>query len=111
MKSELAELPRDMRSELAVARFPKLLDQRFPINLHEAWMDLASQGERVALEESVGRIALEFVTPYPPGAPRIIPGQLITREVVEFIIQLHRKGGEIILSDPENLTILVVRER
>jgi len=99
-----------MASGLMLERFPKLLNQRYPRSLHEAWMELALRAEAIPLEASVGRIALEFVTPYPPGAPRIIPGQLITKEVVDYLLRLHENGGEIIMSDPENLKILVVRE-
>jgi arginine/lysine/ornithine decarboxylase len=36
--------------------------------------------------ESVpGRIAAELATPYPPGVPVLVPGDLITKEAVEYL--------------------------
>ena len=41
--------------------------------------------ERVPLSEAVGRIAAEMVSPYPPGIPRIIPGELISHAQVTYM--------------------------
>jgi arginine decarboxylase len=30
-------------------------------------------------------IAAETVSPYPPGIPRLIPGALITQEIVDYL--------------------------
>jgi lysine decarboxylase len=40
--------------------------------------------ERVPLSDAVGRIAAEMVSPYPPGIPRILPGELITQAQVTY---------------------------
>ena len=37
-----------------------------------------SRTTRVPLNEAAGRIAAEMISPYPPGIPRILPGELIT---------------------------------
>ncbi len=42
-------------------------------------------GELVTLEESVGRIASQFVVPYPPGVPVFIPGLRITKAMVKLV--------------------------
>lgn len=44
-----------------------------------------SEKERVSLSDAPGRIAADSVTPCPPGIPVIIPGELITRETVEYL--------------------------
>lgn len=43
------------------------------------------EGEYIALDESVGRICADYVNVYPPGAPCLIPGEIITKEIVEYI--------------------------
>ena len=48
-------------------------------------------GEHIPIEESSGRIAAEKVTPYPPGVPVLVPGELITKPIIEYL----RKGVEI----------------
>lgn len=42
-------------------------------------------GEFVTLEASVGRIASQFLVPYPPGIPVFVPGLRITAAMVELV--------------------------
>ncbi|MFF0492716.1 aminotransferase class I/II-fold pyridoxal phosphate-dependent enzyme [Nocardia sp. NPDC004068] len=65
--------------------------------------------EAVPIEQAAGRIAAEQVTPYPPGIPVIVPGELIDRAVVDYL----RSGIEYGLNvpdpqDPELKTLRVV---
>jgi arginine decarboxylase len=39
----------------------------------------------VSLDKAVGRLAAEFVTPYPPGIPLFVPGERITDELVDYL--------------------------
>ncbi len=41
--------------------------------------------EIIPLTESAGRISAEFVMVYPPGIPIFIPGEIITKENLEYI--------------------------
>lgn len=66
--------------------------------------------ETVPAEEAAGRIAAEQLTPYPPGIPAILPGELITAGVVDYL----RSGIEATMAvpdaaDPSVRTIRVVR--
>ncbi len=49
---------------------------------HEAAL---CDGELVTLDESVGRIASQFLVPYPPGVPVFIPGLRITKAMVRLV--------------------------
>nr|WP_034909493.1 aminotransferase class I/II-fold pyridoxal phosphate-dependent enzyme [[Eubacterium] cellulosolvens] len=42
-----------------------------------------SETEVVPLAYSIGRVAAESITPYPPGVPILYPGETVTREVYE----------------------------
>lgn len=44
------------------------------------------------LEEAAGRVCTEFVMCYPPGIPILAPGELITREIIEYIRYAKEKG-------------------
>ncbi|WP_100644300.1 aminotransferase class I/II-fold pyridoxal phosphate-dependent enzyme [Alteromonas facilis] len=46
------------------------------------------QRESIALNECVGRVAAALITPYPPGIPLLVPGQLIEAEHVEYLNSL-----------------------
>ena len=50
-------------------------------------------GELVTLEASVGRIASQFLVPYPPGIPVFIPGLLITEAMVSLIKDVIANEG------------------
>lgn len=51
--------------------------------------------ELIPFSESVGAISYDVICPYPPGIPILIPGEIITKEVVEFICKLKEKGANI----------------
>lgn len=40
------------------------------------------------LEESIGQISSEFLMAYPPGIPILCPGERITREIIEYVIEM-----------------------
>jgi lysine decarboxylase len=74
---------------------PRLSRQPFALEMTEVW-NSNRPSEWVPLDQSVGRISASFVIPYPPGSPLLIPGQLISEEVVEFLCFLIELGGEVI---------------
>ena len=55
-------------------------------------------GETVAMVDEeersnaalVGRIAADQVVPYPPGIPVLVPGQAISREILDFLLDLMK---------------------
>lgn len=48
--------------------------------------------EMVSLDDAPGRIPAEFVTPYPPGIPLFVPGERITREIVDYLKTASAEG-------------------
>ena len=46
----------------------------------------------VPVEESSGRVCAEFVMCYPPGIPILAPGEMITDDVVQYILYAKEKG-------------------
>jgi len=57
---------------------------------HEAAL---CDGELVTLDESVGRIASQFLVPYPPGIPVFIPGLRITKAMVRLVRSVIASEG------------------
>lgn len=57
-----------------------------PINLVELPSD-AFFGKRESLSypDALGRVSAGLVTPYPPGIPILVPGQLIEKEHIDYI--------------------------
>ena len=44
-----------------------------------------SKTEKLPLQKAIGKISAENITPYPPGLPICLPGELISAEVLEFL--------------------------
>jgi arginine decarboxylase len=41
--------------------------------------------EKVPVQRAPGRIAAETISPYPPGAPAILPGEVITQTAIDYL--------------------------
>jgi arginine decarboxylase len=52
-----------------------------------------AEKEEVPLQQAVGRIAAEMITPYPPGIPIFVPGEEIKEEMVDHIKALQKHGA------------------
>lgn len=52
-------------------------------------------GEMLPLKKSAGRITRSLVVPYPPGIPVLIPGEVISPELIECLEQLISLGGKV----------------
>jgi len=52
----------------------------------EAYAHIAHRStERVAIDDLEGRITTSLITPYPPGIPLLIPGEVFNRKIVEYL--------------------------
>ena len=55
--------------------------------------DVASgAGAASDIAQAAGKISGEFVMCYPPGIPILAPGEVITQEIVEYILYAKEKG-------------------
>jgi arginine/lysine/ornithine decarboxylase len=52
-----------------------------------------ARAESVALRAAVGRVSTQVVAPYPPGIPLLVPGERVTREIVDALDQIVCAGG------------------
>ncbi len=60
----------------------------------------------VSLDESIGKVCGEYVWAYPPGVPVIAPGEVITADIVQNILEMRRAKLNVISRDKEKLLIL-----
>lgn len=51
-----------------------------------------AQKESLPVEDAIGRISGESVMSYPPGIPIVAPGEIITEDVVQYILYAKEKG-------------------
>jgi len=63
--------------------------------------------ETVAVDDAVGRVAAEQITPYPPGIPAIVPGERINRDVIDYLLSGLKAG--MVLPDPADQKLETIR--
>jgi arginine/lysine/ornithine decarboxylase len=51
-----------------------------------------SSKRKVKLKEAAGMISSEMASPYPPGIPVLLPGEIITSEIIKLIYFYRDKG-------------------
>jgi len=69
-----------------------------------------SKKESLPLEQTSGRIAAEMVMCYPPGIPIVAPGELITKQALDYILYARQKGCKFTgAQDSEVNNVLVIK--
>lgn len=62
-----------------------------------------AEKESLPIEETEGRVCSEFIMCYPPGIPILAPGEMITKEIIEYICYAKEKGCS--MTGPEDSQI------
>ena len=73
-----------------------------PFEVHNA------KYREVDLFEAIGEISKDFIVPYPPGIPIVLPGEEITQEVIDAIIWYKSKFISILGVHRNSIKIVLV---
>ncbi|MDR2191931.1 MAG: aminotransferase class I/II-fold pyridoxal phosphate-dependent enzyme [Endomicrobium sp.] len=69
---------------------------------------LSSNTKKIPLAKAVGHVAAQTLTPYPPGIPVLIPGERITEEICDYLINMSSKDIRISGQESEMLKTIKV---
>lgn len=58
--------------------------------------------EEIRLQDSAGRISRERITPYPPGIPILLPGEVISMELITFLTSLNERDAMVLRSGSQD---------
>ncbi|MBI5379809.1 MAG: aminotransferase class I/II-fold pyridoxal phosphate-dependent enzyme [Nitrospirae bacterium] len=100
------EQPAGGPSDLARLSFPFLRTETM-LTPQEAFFAPAAE---VPLARAVGRVSAEIVTVYPPGIPLLIPGEVVSEEILTRLQQVLSLEAMIDGLNEENTHLRVVRE-
>ena len=64
---------------------------------------------RLPFKNCLGHTCAEVITPYPPGIPILMPGEKISKEILEWLETIKRANNPISASDPYLESIEVVK--
>ena len=72
----------DIKSQTVSVKVPKTV----PEKMLKSGDTMSVFGEYVDVSESVGKVSLEYVWAYPPGVPILVPGEVITSDMCDYIL-------------------------
>jgi arginine decarboxylase len=88
----LADLCQDIHTAYAKGDIARLTTEMYLSDLQpamkpsDAYACIAHRNtERVEIDALEGRITTTLLTPYPPGIPLLIPGEVFNRKIVDFL--------------------------
>ena len=75
------------KNDVAILSTEMYLSDLTPaMNPSEAFSHIARRTtQRVPIDALEGRITTSLVTPYPPGIPLLIPGEVFNRKIVDYL--------------------------
>lgn len=97
----------DNVTKLMKLNYPDLIPQKI-ISPREAFY---SDKKTVLLKESIGKISGEYIIPYPPGISLISPGEIITQEVIDYILACKQYGMHVSGLKDSSLEIIEIIEK
>ncbi len=65
-----------------------------------------NKSKSLPLAEAVGHISADFIIPYPPGIPLVVPGEIITKEIYFVIKELEANEINFVGFNPQSVNIL-----
>ncbi len=91
----------------------KMLNAEYinPIVLESPQAAFYAEKEPVPIRKAKGRTCGEFVMCYPPGIPILAPGEMITKDIIKYILYAKEKGCSLQgMQDPEVETLNVLMD-
>ncbi len=64
----------------------------------------------VKIYESIGKVCGEYIIPYPPGISLVSPGEVITKDIIDYVIECNKKGMNISGMKDTNLEYIQIIE-
>ena len=93
--------------KLMKLNYPNLIPEKI-ISPRQAFY---SNKKEVLLKESIGQISGEYIIPYPPGISLTSPGEIITQEVVDYILECKKYGMHVSGLKDSSLEIIEIIDR
>ena len=94
------KLAQEHQREKSLANFPESMynlrldfDKKTPkLSPRQAFF---AATETLPIKRAVARICAEIICPYPPGIPVLMPGEVITPDALEYLLNMQAIGSEI----------------
>ena len=86
----MAEIKRLYKKDKTGMMISEYIPPKVEVTPQEAFY---AEKESLTLDNAVGRICSEFVMCYPPGIPILAPGEMVTKDIINYIKYAKDKGS------------------
>ena len=93
-------------AELIHINYPNIIPKKV-LSPREAFY---SDKKEVKLKDSIGKVSGEYIIPYPPGISLTSPGEIITKEVIDYILICKEYGMNVSGLKDKSLDIIEIIE-
>ena len=90
----LLDLDQYCRKKSAIAPSTSFYCEGIPSQVYPLQDAFVMEKEVIHWSEAANRVAGQFILRYPPGIPLLVPGELITREIVDLWLSCGGKADE-----------------
>ena len=88
--SALCKIANNKCSKYEIPKYPKTY--KMAVGAASA---LSKEWVKVLLEDAAGEIAVESMGAYPPGVPLVLPGEVIAKEIIDYMTEIVKLGGDV----------------
>ena len=92
--------------ELIHINYPNIIPKKV-LSPREAFY---SDKKEVKLKDSIGKVSGEYIIPYPPGISLTSPGEITTKEVIDYILICKEYGMNVSGLKDKSLDIIEIIE-
>lgn len=68
-------------------KYPIIISPKISLSPQEASL---KETKTVGMENAAGLVSAETITPYPPGIPLLVPGEIITQKTCDYLKEIDR---------------------
>ena len=87
-------------------RYTSIKNIEIPEMLLLPWEAREREMEICSLDDSLGRACGKAIIPYPPGIPIIMPGEIISKEIIDIINYYKNNKVKLLGLDSDNIILL-----
>jgi arginine decarboxylase len=105
LKQALGDIDNEIgNKDLIEIDYPNYIPQK-ALNPREAFY---SNKKSIPIKDAVGKICAEYIIPYPPGISLLSPGEIITKEIIEYVQNCKNIGMNITGIEDRDLNFIKI---
>lgn len=102
----LYKVLKECNKDILKDEYVKPKEYGIPIVEKLPWETINMKKVECKLKDSINKVCGQAIVPYPPGIPLIMPGEIITKDIID-IIEYYRDNGITLLGVKEDNLIVI----